>query len=236
MVQGRDNVVSLFKQTTASTATYVHMFCLKNLFGMRSRPLSVYGADNSGDRSEPYPDSTIQPHNRIDFLTHESLLKFFSGPSMTRLFQRFCHHLSDRITALHIGDDWEDIPDFLDFIQIELSTAVLEATMGPQLIAQNPTFVRDLFLYDSAIPTLSKGFPSFMNPGAHKIRAKMLSMIKRWHIYARENFDEDLIDPDGDFDPYWGSEHMRHRQKILRNVDGFDADALATSDLGLIWA
>lgn len=212
MVQGRDNVVSLFKQTTASTATYVHIFCLKNLFGMHSKSLSTYRADHSGDRSEPHSDSTVQSHNRIDFLTHDPLLKFFSGPSMTRLFRRFSHKLSDRITALHIGEDWEDIPDFLNFIQIELSTAVLEATMGPQLIAQNPTFVRDLYQYDSAIPALSKGLPRFMNSGAYTIREKMLSMIKRWHNYARENFDEDLIDPDGDFDPFWGSEHMRHRQ------------------------
>lgn len=107
--------------------------------------------------------------------------------------------------------------------------------MGPQIIAQNPTFVADLFKYDSAMPTLSKGLPRFMDRGAYAITDRMLFMIKRWSYYAREHFDEGLIDPDGDFDPCWGSEHMRYRQKVLCKVDDFDDDAIASSNLGLIW-
>ena len=235
LIQGQENIVSLFKQTTASTATYMHMFCLKNLFGMHRKPLSVYEADDSGDRPEPYPGSTTASRNRIDFLTHESLVKFLSGPSLSRLFDRFNRSLADRLTTVAIGVEWKEIPDFLDFIQMELSTAVLEAMMGPQLIAQNPTFVADLFRYDSAMPTLSKGLPRFMDPGAYATRDRMLFMIKRWYTYAREHFDESLVDADGDFDPCWGSEHMRYRQKVLWNVEGFDVDAIASSDLGLIW-
>lgn len=214
----------------------MHMFCLKNLFGMRSKPLSVYAADDSGDRPEPHSGSTTEPRNRIDFLTHDSLVKFLSGPSLSRLYERFNRNLSNRLMALEIGTEWIEIPDFLEFIQMELSTAVLEATMGPQLIAQNPTFVRDLFEYDSAVPILSKGLPRFIYPKAYKIRDRMLFMIKRWYVYARDNFDDDLVDADGDFDPFWGSEHMRHRQRVLRKVDGFEDDAIASSDLGLIWA
>ena len=235
LVQGRENIVSLFQQTAASTATYMHMFCLKNFFGMHAKSLSVYEADDSGDRAEPYPGSTTASHNRIDFLTHASLVKFLSGPSLSRLFERFNKSLADRFNTLAIDSEWEEIPDLLDFIQMELSTAVLEAMMGPQLIGQNPTFVEDLFKYDSAIPALSKGLPRFMDPNAYAARDRMLFMIKRWHAYAREHFDEGVVSLDGDFDPFWGSEHMRYRQKVLWNVDGFDADAIASSDLGLIW-
>ncbi|KAM0806077.1 hypothetical protein BDR22DRAFT_883817 [Usnea florida] len=92
--------------------------------------------------------------------------------------------------------------------------------MGPQIIAQKPTFVADLFKYDSAMPALSKGLPRFMDPGAYAIRDRMLFMIKRWYSYAREHFDEGL-----------GSEHMRYRQKVLCKVDDFDDDAIASSDL-----
>ena len=236
LIQGQENIVSLFKQTTASTATYVHMFFLKNLFGMNLIPLSAYKADDSGHRSEPYPNSMIEPHNRINFLTHDSLVRFLSGPSLILLFERFNRSLSDRLAAVEIGADWIQIPDFLEFIQMELSTAVLEATTGPQLVARNPTFVSDLFKYDSVIPTLSKRLPRCMAPKAYTIRDKMLCMIKNWHAYAREHFDEQLVDPNGDYDPFWGSEHIRYRQKILLNVDGFDEDAMASSDLGLIWA
>ena len=235
LIQGQENIASLFKQTAASTATYMHMFCLKNLFGMHRGPLAVYEADDSGDRPEPHAGSTTASHNRIDFLTHESLVKYFSGPSMSRLFDRFNRSLANRLTNLAIGTEWEEIPDFLDIIQMNLSEAVLEAMMGPQILVQNPTFVADLFKYDSAMPTLSKGLPRFMDPAAYAIRDKMLFMIKRWYTYAETHFDEKLVDLDGDFDPCWGSEHMRYRQQVLRNVDGFDADAIASSDLGLIW-
>lgn len=203
---------------------------------MRSRPLSVYAADDSGDRAEPHQGSMTEPRNRIDFLTHDSLVKYLSGPSLLRLFERFDRNLSSRLLALNIDTEWKVIPDFLGFIQAELSTAVLEAIMGPQLVAQNPTFVEDLFEYDSAIPILSKGLPRLLYPKAYAIRDRMLSMIKRWYAFAKDNFTEDVVDADGDFDPFWGSEHMRHRQNVLRNVDNFDDDAMASSDLGLIWA
>lgn len=152
------------------------------------------------------------------------------------MVERFSRSLSDRLEAVDVGADWRELPDLLEFIQMEVSTAVLEATTGPQLVAQNPTFVSDLFKYDSAVPILSKGVPRCMAPEAYRTRDKMLYMIKNWHAYARQHFDNNLIGADGDFDPFWGSEHMRYRQKTLLNVDGFDEDALASSDLGLIWA
>ncbi|KAL9128017.1 MAG: hypothetical protein Q9217_003211 [Psora testacea] len=236
LVQGQRNILSLFKQSTLSTATFVHMFCLKNMFGMRPGPLSIYAADDSGDRPEPYAGSAVKANNRVNFLTHESLARYLTGPSMSRLFSRFERNLSNRLACLQIGDEWTEIPDFLDFVQMELSAAVLEAMAGPELITQNPSFVRDLFAYDAALASLSKGVPRILNPGAHAIRDRMLSTIKRWHVYAREHFSEDMIGPEGDFDPCWGSGLMRSRQRFLGRVDGFDADALASSDLGLIWA
>ena len=206
------------------------------MFGMHWQPLSTYKADDSGHYPERHPGSLVEPHNRIDFLTHESTVRFLSGPNLVRMFERFSRNLTDRLATIDAIADWEEIPDFLGFIQRELGTTVLEAITGPQLLVQNPTFVEDLFKYDSVVPILSKGIPRYMAKEAYKIRDKMLFMIKNWHAYARENFDERLVDADGDFDPFWGSEHIRYRQKVFSNVDGYDHDALASSDLGLIWA
>ena len=233
LLQGPENIVSLFKQRTG---TFLHHFVLKNMFGMHSKPLSAYKADDSGHHSERYPGSITETHNRIDFLTHDLFVKFLSGPGLSRMFERFSRSLSDRLEAVDVGAEWREIPDLLEFIQMEVGTAILEAITGPQLVAQNPTFVSDLFKYDSAVPTLSKGVPRCIASEAYRTRDKMLHMIKIWHAYARKHFDNNLIDVDGDFDPFWGSEHMRCRQKTLLNVDGFDEDALASSDLGLIWA
>ena len=203
---------------------------------MHSKLLSAFKADDSGHHSKRNPGSMTEPHNRIDFLTHETFMKSLNGPSLSRMSERFSRSLSDRLEAVDVDADWREIPDLLGFVQMEVSTAVLEATFSPQLVAQNPTFVSDLFKYDSAVPTLSKGVPRCMAPEAYRIRDKMLQMIKNWHAYARKHFESNLIGADGDFDPFWGSEHMRYRQKTLIKVDGFDEDALASLDLGLIWA
>ena len=119
-----------------------------------------------------------EPHNRIDFLTHDLFMKFLSGPSLSRTFERFSRSLLGRLEAVDVGADWREIPDLLEFIQMEVSASVLEATVGPQLVAQNPTFVSDLFKYDSAVPTLARGVPRCMAPEAYRTRDKMLYMIK----------------------------------------------------------
>ncbi|KAH8897716.1 hypothetical protein GQ53DRAFT_759933 [Thozetella sp. PMI_491] len=79
-------------------------------------------------------------------------------------------------------------------------------------------------------------FPSFMLPAAHRRRVGLAAQVKRWHAHARQNFTESSIGPDGDADPYWGSELMRHRHSKLPAVDGFDEDCLVAADLGFIWA
>ena len=132
--------------------------------------------------------------------------------------------MRDRLATIDAVADWEEIPDFLGFIQKKLGTTVLEAITGPQLLVQNPTFVENLFKYDSFVPIPSKGIPRGMAKEAYKIRDKMLFIIKIWHAYGRENHDEWLVDTDGDFDPFWGSEHIRYRQKVFSNVNGYDHD------------
>ena len=98
---------------------------------MRWQPLSTYKADNSGHHPERYPGSLVETRNRIDFLTHESLVRFSSGPNLARMFERFSKNLTDRLANIDAVADWEEIPDFLGFIQTELGTTVLEAIAGP---------------------------------------------------------------------------------------------------------
>lgn len=75
-----------------------------------------------------------------------------------------------------------------------------------------------------------------MIPEAYETRDKLLGNIKQWHAYARKHFDGTKIDVDGDADPFWGSEFIRARQDMFMSMDGFDYDALASSDFGAIWA
>ena len=208
---------------------------LKHFFGMRQRSVDVYTADDSGPYRQPNPASKVKPHNRIDFLTHDGLIKGLSGPGLDPAFKRFAHKLTKNLYALKVCEEWTQMPDLLEFFQDHVSVAMIEALYGTTLTSQHPNFVRDLWAFDRVLPKLAKRLPKLIIPEAYKLREKLLRDIKSWQAVARERFDDSKVYKDGDGDPFWGSELMRSRQKLLLRVDNQDYDSMASTDLGLIW-
>lgn len=234
---GAENIISLFKNSSSTTGTPIQLFCLKNLFGMPPKALNIYASDNSGLNAQSLPGSMVAPHNRVDHLTHVSLVKFTSGKGLLGFYSRWITAFKRYLDSLEIENDWLEMPDLLDFFRDQFGAAATEAICGDILMKRvNPNFIRDLDEYDQSMPSLSKGFPSWMIPKAYAIRNKLLANIKEWHSIAREEFRESSVHSDGDFDPYWGSEFIRSRQKLFESIDDFDYDAYAASDLGFIWA
>lgn len=203
---------------------------------MPKKAVNIYTLDDSGSYHQPHPESKVKSQNRVDYRTKESLLKFLSGPGLSPFYERFRKSLTKHLGGLEIGDGWIEMPDFLEFFQLEITPCVIEAMCGPVLFAQNPDFARDFWEYNLWLPALSKGLPRFLIPEAYEIRDKILNDIKQWHAYARKNFDSTKIETDGDADPWWGSEFIRARQDMFLSMDDFDYDALASSDFGAIWA
>ncbi|KAI9876361.1 MAG: hypothetical protein M1830_006662 [Pleopsidium flavum] len=236
LLQGADNITTLWKHSSVSTATAIHSFCLTHFFGMPKKAVDIYTLDDSGSFHQPYPDSKVKPNNRVDYHTNQSLLRFLGGPGLAPFFERFVTGLSKRLYSLNIEDEWTELPDFLEFFQLEMTPVVIEAVCGPVIMCHNPDFARDFWKYNLWVSALSKGLPRFMIPEAYRIRDKILIDIKQWHAYARTHFDKSKIGPDGDADPYWGSEFIRARQDMFLSMDDFDYDALASSDFGAIWA
>lgn len=214
----------------------IHSFCLTYFFGMPKKAVNIYSLDDSGSYHQPHPESNVKPENRVDYRTNQSLLRFLSGPGLSPFFERFRKNLTKRLYGLEIGDSWIEMPDFLEFFQLEITPVVIEAMCGPILFSQNPDFARDFWEYNLWLPALSKGLPRFLIPEAYEIRDKILNNIKQWHAYARKHFDRTKIDADGDADPFWGCEFIRARQQMFLSMDDFDYDALASSDFGAIWA
>lgn len=204
---------------------------------MPKRALAVYRADDSGSHRRPNPESNVAPHNRVDFLTHQILFKAFGGSGLNKCFDRCAEILRRNLEALNLPEDeWTEMPDLWAFFQSQMGTAVLEGLYGPTLSRLSPDFLQNLWAFDRATPNLAKLLPKFLIPEAYKVRSRLLDSIRRWHDYARQHFDESAIGPDGDADPYWGSQMVRSRQKVLLEVDGQDYDAIVAADLGLIWA
>ena len=236
LLQGVENIKTLWKQSSVSTSVTIHSFCLTYFFGMPKKAVNTYLLDDSGSCYQPHPGSNVKPENRVDYLTNQSLLRFLSGPGLSPFLQRFTVILTKRLNDLEIGDRWVERPDFLEFFQHEMTPVVIEAMCGPVLLSQSPSFARDFWEYNLWLPALSKGLPRFLIPDAYKIRDKLLDNIKEWHAYARKHSDRTNFDDVGDADPYWGCEFIRARQQMFLRMDNFDYDALASSDFGAIWA
>lgn len=203
---------------------------------MPAKALEVYAADKSGPHVQLNPGTNVPFHDRVDHQTHVSLTRFLGGKGLSGLYHRFFTNF-ERCLEYHpqITKDWTMMPDLMIFFQRTCGSALTEAICGPILQNIHPNFMDDLLQYDIYLPDLVKGLPRWFAPNGCRTRDKLLRSILQWHAVARSVFVESSIDPDGDYDPFWGSEFMRTRQRTFRSMRNFDYDAYAASDLGFIW-
>ena len=234
-LQGTEVIEALFKASPLMSGLPLQRLFLTNVFGMSSKGLDAYAADNSGVCMQPHPNSNLLPRNRIDYRTHVSLIKFLSGKRLSTFTARWQSHCLSGLQNLYIGDDWVRLPDLLSFCEEYFGNSAIEALCGPLLQEINPQFSRDLSAFSDTVPLLCKGLPRWIMPRAYARRGKLLQNIRQWHDRARSNFDESMVAADGDFDPFWGSELIRSRQELLASIDNIGPDEMAASDLGLVW-
>jgi hypothetical protein len=111
---------------------------------MRQRSVDVYTTDDSDSYRKSNPASNVKPHNRIDFLTHDDLIKELSRLDLDPAFKRFAHKLTKNLYALNVCKDWAQISDLLEFFQNHVSTAMIETLYEITLTSQHSNFVCDL--------------------------------------------------------------------------------------------
>ena len=212
------------------------MFSLKQFFDTPKQSMKAYLLDDSGINPRPHPKSNISKESRYYFENRKHTASFFNGPGLRSMGNRFASLLTREINELAIGHDWTDHHDLFAFIQDLVIRPAVEAMCGPVLFSQNPDFGHNFWAIDSDILYFFKGYPRWLAPKAYANRSKLLRSIKQWHSYARANFDESCIEPDG-HDRFYGSPLMRSRQDYLPKVEYLDdPDAIASQDLGLLWA
>ena len=203
---------------------------------MKKDALSIYEKDNSGPFHKPFPGSKVEPQNRIDWVTHREILKGLTGGGLEPLTKRTAKALVQRMNDTPVGHDWVEYPDLLKFFQKLVGMSIMESLAGPALFELNPNFSDDFWRFDKFLPKFAKGIPDFLVSGSAEVRRSLLDGLKKYYLYARKHYSTSSLDPDGDFDPYWGSGLMKARQTTLLAIDHQDDDSVASADLGLIWA
>ncbi|KAF2279511.1 cytochrome P450, partial [Westerdykella ornata] len=224
---GPDNIRSLFRQSAQTNPAYAQHFVGGHIFGMPQAACASFLRDNTGTSAKPRPGTYIQPRNRICYRDHEILRSMLQGQQLDDLTVKFSRLLYDRIGALPIGPDWIQMPDLFALIATQITPLIIEMLCGPTLInVVNPDFVCTLWKFDHWVPTLAKKAPRCLFPEGYTIRDKLIASIKRWRLATCSLEDGS---------PLKGCEGMSSKLNLL-DVDGWDMDAIAASDLGLLWA
>lgn len=212
------------------------ILAVQNIFNMPKATLAFWNADDSGVDRSPYPDSVVPPHLRIEYLTHSSVVKFLTGPSLKPFSDRFSRNLTDQLLKRRsTTSEWEYLPDLFSLMQHELLPAALKSMCGLYLLTINPTFVEDFWAFNRCLYVLAKGYPRLLFPAPYTVRDKCLESLKQWHKFIWAHFDN----PDSDtvpWNPYFGTEFIKGRHNMWSKMDQFNPDAAATEDLGMIWA
>lgn len=232
LVKGAKNVAEIFRKPALSV-TLAYGITLRYCFGMASQAAAVYNSDTSGSHEKAIAKSNVLPHNRVSYRTHENLVQGLLG-ALTPASDRFENTLTESFYSLPISDEWVEFPDLVQFFEDHIGTAIVETTFGSALLAQNPGFIRDLWAYDKVVMSLAKRLPSFWTPDAYRLREKLRLCVKRWHAGLIRNEDEGKeVRGDGFIQT---PQAIRDRLRMLLSIDKQDFDAVASTDLGLIWA
>ncbi|OTB09271.1 hypothetical protein M426DRAFT_7286 [Hypoxylon sp. CI-4A] len=176
------------------------------------------------------------PHNnRVEFHIRLSQQRLLLGTGQSSLFRRFYSNATERLSTLEIGQEWSYLSDFMDIFKTALTSASVDSLAGPTLLLRHPSFANDIWAIDEYITGFLLKLPRFINPEAHRARDRALAAVLDWHAWANQNFTPESVDAEGN-DPFWGCKFFRERQKAFYNMDGFDADAIASQDLSFIWS
>lgn len=210
---------------------------MKNVFGTPEITLPLY-SDDSGPLLKPMPGSQILPENRMYYHHTKIAHDHLAGTNAISFGKRYMKILNRNISDdISIRTEWVDLPDLRLFIEHLLFPANVETLCGTFILSLNPTFMEDYWAFDRNLPTLLKGAPRWLYPGAYKSRGKMLKMIKKWHAFANEHSDFSRTGPnDPEWDPYFGSKYIKVRQQFLHKIELMNADGRASEDLGFLFA
>ena len=211
------------------------IFVFRSFFDMPVKATKFYAKDDSGVAIHPRSTSTVEPDQRIFHFTHQTMAKYFAGRHLASLMACFESNLRRRVIVFQKDSSWTQFPCLFALLQSEMFRAVVNAMCGEYLLSANPEFVRDFWIVDRYNPYFMKQYPKWLLPTATKARRRCIEAIKKWHVYAKKHSSEEPVDANCSIDPWYGTKMMRIRQEYSSKMKSLDADALASTDYGLIF-
>lgn len=150
----------MFKASSACSSIPFVKFALARAFGLPARALWLFDKDDSGSGAVPYPDSTVEARNRIDYLNHQTVVQFLEGKGLASFWERFVTNITKQLSEVYEGLDsmrWEEQDDLLSMIGDKTTVAILNSFCGPHLLRLNPHFLQDFREFDRNLQTYLQG-------------------------------------------------------------------------------
>ncbi|KAH8702826.1 cytochrome P450 [Phaeosphaeriaceae sp. PMI808] len=236
VIQGKEYITDLWKYSSRSRALALHAPLLKLWFAMPQKMIEKYVTDDSGYGSKPHPLSSVKPQNRTDRLSHLVFKDVLSGPDTTSLCSRFVFCLYNQLEKLELSTNWTSQTDFVTFVKDPLMVANTEALWGTHL-TRTSDFCEDLSNLLKKLHYFTYRLPEWLVPKAFARRARLIHGLCQWQSF--------LLDSNLDVSPWedknydalkWGSARIRKWQTEFLQMDGADAESLASVHLTFAWA
>lgn len=230
VISGPESVQAMFRNTRDLSTTSRSLTIMQNAFGCPPHLVEQF-------RPRPLVDGVQDP---IEQAIHRGVQTGLMGPQLDVLADRFQAALLENLHTAQvggtpIGDDWVHLPDLCSFVQEKVAESGIGMFFGPYMILLNPGIVQDFWRWDGYVRLMFMGMPRWLIPEAYRLRERMVQNIRRWQKHASDNFQGP--EPDGnEWEPFYGSKLVRHRQALHRERGITDETARAAENLALMWS
>jgi hypothetical protein len=238
ILNGANNIATLFKGGRALSSEKWLVQVLVNAFGVNASDAPFYVADDTGIAQQPAPGSNQIPHeHRIFHLVYQTVHDGLSGARLDEMQDQMIRNISDQFAAINIGSEWSDLSDLYgSFIRNICFQASITSLCGPKIFEAAPDLTEDFWHFDSHLPNMFREMPRWLVPSSYKARDTMKENMKKWHQLAHRGYDIDQCNEDKRlWEENFGSKLMRSRHAFFKKMP-LSKDTVAADDLGLIWA
>ena len=223
VVTGADYLNAIWKKTRELGSTNGINIALSNMFNTPKKDMNFFESDKSGITHDPHSLSNTSPDDRVFYLMHKATVDCLAGSHLTIAANRFETALAENISATPIARDWVELDDLFTFLRPLVSKSTVQAMYGNRFVEQFPGFIDDFWNFNAQMPKLLKGWPRWLMPRAWTARDRCIETMKKWRYLAQD---------DSDFD---GNAMIPRRWSYFTKMKGLSREAVACSDLGILW-
>ncbi|KAF2013366.1 cytochrome P450 [Aaosphaeria arxii CBS 175.79] len=200
----------------------LHAQIFGKLFGAPKSALEVYTKDASH----------LPEEQRIEY-AHISLpRRYFTGPHLNTLSERYLADLRHNLAAVHFKEgNWVAIEDMFSYFQRIITRTMIDVIFGTKFLQLYPRTIADFWEFDRNLDTFSAGTPRFMASAAYETRDRLLKNFVEWEDLMLKA--DGVLDDEADWNE-WGLKFIRARQKAFLSMEGMNAEARASENLGIL--